>query len=178
MELMTVVAIIAILSMIAMPSYQGYKARARQKEGLGMLNTYYMAAAAARAEWGIFPGNFKATGYRPRGVVNYRLRADDNPNNIDIIQDDPQCFRTQATCDCAGAPTPCPDFKTWQEAPAGSQGKIGIAGVLPSPCGDSDTTDDTLRAQVAGWISSYAKVADKYMIDEKKILTMCQDGTK
>ena len=49
MELMTVVAIIAILSMIAMPSYQGYKARARQKEGLGMLNTYYMAAAAARA---------------------------------------------------------------------------------------------------------------------------------
>ncbi len=177
MELMTVVAIIAILSMIAIPSYQGYQAKARQKEGLNLLGDYYTAAASARLEFGIFPGNFKASGFQPTGRLNYyRLRADDNPNNIDIMVDDQQCFRTQAACDCGGA---CTNFKTWTEAPAGGPGAIGIAGVQPNPgCGLSTTTDNTLKAQVAGWISTTAQRSDKYQIDEMKRITMCQDGLK
>ena len=178
MELMTVAAIIAILSLIAIPSYQTFQARARQKEGHSLLNQYYLKAASTRAEFGHFPGNFKATGFHPVGIVNYRVRANNNPNPIDILQDDPACTGTQEDCNCITAVTPCPNYKTWTEAPLGAQGLIGVASVAGNPCGNPDTTDTTLKAQAAAWISARALLADIYQIDEMKRLTMCQDGVK
>ncbi|MCC6137669.1 MAG: pilin, partial [Bdellovibrionaceae bacterium] len=56
-ELMVVVAIIAILASFAIPQYQSFQSKARQKEGLTMLNSFYVAAKATEAEQGIFPGN-------------------------------------------------------------------------------------------------------------------------
>ena len=190
MELMVVVAILSILMSIAVPKYQTFQARARQKEGFNLLNSYYSAAVATRTEFGRFEGNFVLTGFQPTGEIGYRLRCDDNAAAPAIVNgktmgvvlpggiDDDICFRTQAVCDCGGG---CTGFKTWVEKPAGGVGVIGIAGVVGGaacPGGDPVTTDTTFRAQVAGWISIYAAAKDKYQITETKTISMCGDGLK
>ena len=190
MELMVTVAIIAILMSIAVPKYQNFQARARQKEGFRLLNSYYSAAVATRTEFGRFEGNFVLTGFQPSGELGYRLRCDDNAAAPAVVNgvtmgvvlpggiDDNVCFRTQAACDCGGA---CPEFKTWVEKPAGGAGVIGIAGVVGGVVcagGNPATTDTTFDAQVAGWISIYSARKDMYNINETKTITMCSDGLK
>ena len=77
-EMMVVVAIMAILATVAVPAYQTFQAKARQKEGFNMLSTFYSSAHATKAEFGFFPGNLVGTGFQPVGILGYRLRSDDN----------------------------------------------------------------------------------------------------
>ncbi len=182
-ELMITVAIIAVISLIAFPSYKSFRARARQKQGFALLNGYYAAAISARTEFGQFPGNMVGTGFAPTGELNYRFRADDNPNAIPgetAYNTDSACWRTLADCDCGGN---CPNFKTWKEMPTGGPGVLGIAGVFPAVCGTinlapGSTTDSTFVAGVAGWISASAATRDRYGMDETKTIEMCDDGLK
>lgn len=115
-ELMVVVAIIAILASFAIPQYQSFQAKARQKEGLTLLGSYFTAAQATFAEIGIYPGNFVSTGFAPTGQVHYRITAADNatPNPVGIPED-AACIDTTQTCNCGGA---CTVFRTWAEVPA------------------------------------------------------------
>lgn len=114
-ELMVVVAIIAILASFAIPQYQLFQAKARQKEGLTLLGSYFTAAQATFAEIGKFPGNFVSSGFAPTGTLHYRLRTADNtgagmPVGVPI---DAGCVDTNQACNCGGA---CGVFKTWTEA--------------------------------------------------------------
>lgn len=190
-EMMVVVAIIGILMMIVVPKYESFQARARQKEGFNLLNSYYSAAMATRTEFGRFEGNFVLTGFQPEGTLSYRLRCNDNPVapindpitgklvgvRLPGAIDDVSCIYTGSVCNCGGA---CPGFKTWQEKPVGAMGTLGISGVpgAPNACGASGATNTTFDAQVAGWISTKAAAPDKYQINETKTITLCSDGLK
>ncbi len=95
-ELMVVVAIIAILSTIAIPAYQGFQVKARQKEATSSLSGYFIAAQAAKVEHGGYAGNFVAIGFNPAGELKYRITALDNSTKVQIgtDQNEQGCFVT------------------------------------------------------------------------------------
>ncbi len=174
-ELMVVVAIIAILSTIAIPSYQVFQAKARQKEGFALLGGYFQAAQAARTEYNFFPGNFVATGFAPVGTLNYHLAAADSGTPLPFGQNqDAACLDTQnaTVCDCGGA---CANFKEWIAAPDGAVGTIGPA--MP-PTAAPAVAPNTFLVAAAAFISTKAALADEYTMNEQKALLMLQDGTK
>ncbi|MCJ8276576.1 MAG: prepilin-type N-terminal cleavage/methylation domain-containing protein [Bdellovibrionales bacterium] len=175
-ELMVVVAIIAILSMIAVPSYQGFQAKARQKEGLGLLNNYYTAAHATMAEISFFPGNFVATGFAPTGQLTYRVRAQNLGTRVPPFgSDDSGCDSTNDACTCAGNRVngqACPNFPTWQErtqSAGGSIGPIGGAGCAPAIADATFTTCASAVIRVQGR-------RDGWSINQLKVLTNTSDG--
>lgn len=174
-ELMVVVAIMAILATVAIPSYQGFQAKARQKEGFGLLNTYYSAAHNARAEFGWFPGNFVQTGFQPVGEIGYRLQADDG-QDVNIAINDNACTSTAAACDCAGQ---CSNFRIWTEAPLGTPGASRGVSPATGACGTLSTptvTNTTFVVQVGAVISTRSGQPDRYGMDHMKTLVMCSDG--
>ncbi len=186
MELMVTVAIIAALSVIAVPAYRGFKAKAIQKEGFNLLNGYYTAATAIRAEYGLFPGNLVATSFAPVGLLSYRLRSNDNPNNLpgaNAFNNDDNCWNTDQTaqtCDCGGN---CPNFRTWEEpVPAGAVGvRLGVGCVACAPLcamGGMAISNDTFVVGIAGVISTTSVNTDRYFMNEKKEIEMCSDGLK
>ncbi len=179
-ELMVTVAIIGILSIVAVPSYKTFQAKARQKEGFSLMNGYYAAAIATRTEFGLFPGNFVATGFAPVGEVNYRLRSNDGNNTpgTTAFNNDDGCLNTLQPCNCGGN---CPNFKTWSEMPVGAAGSLGVGCVDCSACGAMGnvmTNDNAFVAGVSGWISTSATNFDRYFFNEQKTIQMCDDGLK
>jgi prepilin-type N-terminal cleavage/methylation domain-containing protein len=172
-ELMVVVAIIGILAMIAIPSYQGFVAKARQKEGINLLNSFFTAAHSTRAEFGHFPGNLVQTGFQPVGVLNYRFRSEDG-RDINIPINDNDCYRTFQPCNCGGA---CPQFKTWQEMPPGDMNRLGAGSVEGPGCSWSlSTQDNSFVIGVAGWIQIGATSVDRIFMNERGEVQICADG--
>ncbi len=176
-ELMVVVGIIAVLSTIAIPSYKTFQAKARQKEGFNLLSTFYSAAQATKAEFGIYPGNFVQTGFQPVGTLGYRLRSNDG-TDIPIPVNESGCITTQRVCTCAGA---CPNFKTWTDDNSGAVGTtIGPTAVVNAcaPLAGTGTTDTTFSVRVSGVISLQSPRRDIYGMDQTKQIAMCSDGLK
>ncbi len=177
-EMMITVAIIGIIMMIAVPSFEGFQARARQKEGFAHLDAFFVAAHTTRAEFGVFPGNLIQTGFQPAGELNYRLRSNDG-TNIGLPINDDACFDTAADkiCDCGGA---CPRYKTWEEKFSGGS-QIGTSCVGCFPCavlGTLVTNDSSFVVGVSGVISLRAGVSDVYYMNELKTIENCQDGLR
>lgn len=178
-ELMVTIAIMAILSVIAIPSYKSFQARARQKEGLNLMTTYYTAAHATFAEFDLFPGNFVATAFAPVGALNYRIQAADGTDIPGALNDN-ACISSQNTlnCNCGGA---CPTFKTWSEAPLGvigsSYGPQTVIAACP-PLANLGVTDTTFSIRVAAVINTSAATLDRWGIDHNKQIVQCSDGSK
>ncbi len=181
LELMVVVALMAIITVIAIPSYNGFQARARQKEGFKLLTTYYTAAQSALAEYGVYPGNFVQTGFKPVGTLGYRLQAANGaPPPGGTLIDDPLCLGTQDVCNCAGI---CADFKIWQEAPLGvvggqrgPQAVIAACPPLAVLSVNSVPGNFNFSVRVAGVVNLNASLVDVYGIDQTKNMVMCQNG--
>jgi type IV pilus assembly protein PilA len=175
-ELMVVVAIIAILSTIAIPSYQTFQAKARQKEGFALLGAYYSAANATRAEYGSFPGNFVATGFSPSGMLGYRVTAANNMAFVfpyaGNISNDAACINTAAACTCGGM---CASFMQWTENPAGAVGAT-LGPWATTMAGMA--TAQAFQAFAGGVIDVRATIQDEWRIDEQKLLFSVTDGTK
>ncbi len=180
-ELMVVVAIIAILSTIAIPSYQIFQAKARQKEGFALLGGYFQAAQAARTEYNFFPGNFVGTGFAPVGSLGYRVVTADNGTPLPFGQVQEAACITTANGVCT-----TPNFAEWLEC--GDAGTTCQAGVLAAPdntigpiapaaAGVAAGTN-AFQTNAAGVISTKAAAIDEYFINETKSLTMVTDGTK
>lgn len=74
-ELMVVVAIIGILASFAIPQYQSFQARARQKEGQSLLSSYYTGIKASEADVGGLYSNFATAGFNPTGQIHYRITS-------------------------------------------------------------------------------------------------------
>lgn len=72
-ELMVVVAIIGILASFAIPQYQSFQAKARQKEGVSLLSSYYTGIKATEADVGVLYSNFVTNGFNPTGQLHYRV---------------------------------------------------------------------------------------------------------
>ena len=66
-ELMIVVAIIGILSAIAIPNFQKYQSKARQKEAQIQLSSIYTAEQSFRGEQNSFTGCLRQAGFVPEG---------------------------------------------------------------------------------------------------------------
>lgn len=66
-ELMIVVAIIGILAAIAIPNFQKYQAKARQKEAQLQLSAIYTAELSNKGERSTFTGCLDNAGFRPEG---------------------------------------------------------------------------------------------------------------
>ena len=183
MELIVTIAIIAILAVIGVPAYKTFQAKARQKEGFLLLNTFYTAAQATRGEFNIYPGNFVATAFAPAGLLGYSLRSDDNANNLPgatAFTNDDTCIHTSDVCDCGGN---CPNYKTWNERPTGVIGSsVGPSWTVSSGgCATlawTGTADNNFVVGVAGVISTTATAPDRYYMNELKQIEMCSDGLK
>lgn len=66
-ELMIVVAIIGILAAIAIPNFQKYQAKARQKEAQLQLSAVYTAELSVKGEHSTFTSCLSQAGFRPEG---------------------------------------------------------------------------------------------------------------
>ncbi len=173
-ELMVVVAIIAILSTIAIPSYQTFQAKARQKEGFSLMGGYFQAAQASRAEYTFFPGEFVGTGFAPNGTVNYEVVAMDfGANSLPYMQvEDDACVNLSAAmCDCGGA---CATFKEWVIGTMGAVGMIGWATPATAPT----IMSDSFLIASAAFVSTKAAMQDEYTMDHQKTISMVTDGLK
>lgn len=74
-ELMIVVAIIGILAAIAIPNFQKYQAKARQKEAQLQLSSIYTAELSFRGEQNSFTGCLKEAGFVPEGTTTTNAGA-------------------------------------------------------------------------------------------------------
>ena len=62
-ELMMMMALVGILSIIAVPTFHGYKGRARQTEAKVGLSSIYVAERAFNVEYNSYVANLKAIGF-------------------------------------------------------------------------------------------------------------------
>lgn len=176
-ELVVVLGIIAILSAIAIPKYKGYVAKGRRAQSFVLLQDYFTTATAARAEFGVFPGNFVQTGFQPKGDLFYRFRADPGLTPINTPKRDDACFATWSTCNCGGA---CPNFKTWVDTIGAIGTQLGTFTVQVA-CGTLAAfhmADATFSVRTGGIIHLGATVPDRWGIDHNKDIQMCSDGIK
>ena len=170
-ELMVVVAIIGLLASFAIPQYSSFQAKARQKEGQSLLNSYFTASKATEADAGFAFGNFPAIGFAPTGQVHYRVTAGDALQNPVSGSNDNTCTVTSAVCTCTGA---CATFKTWAEAAAG--GTFGPA--APTACaGVTNSATGAFTACVSATIRSNAGAdVDTWSVNQLKVIANTNDG--
>lgn len=180
-EMITVMAILAVIFVVGVPSYNSFRAKAIQKEGFDLLNSFHTMAQSTRTEYDIFPGNLVATGFRPVGKLVYRLQSNDNANDIVGLApsfNDNTCQNTSDTCNCGGN---CLGFKIW--IPEG-QGIIGSTvgwhdvALGGCPMGALDTDDDDYIVGIAAVINTRSANPDRYYMDSRKVIEMCSDGLK
>ncbi len=165
-ELMVVVAIIAILASFAIPQYQSFQAKARQKEGLTLLNSYYVAAKATEAEMGFFPGNFEATGFNPAGQIHYRVLAADGALPVTSGPDNASCVNTgNSTCTA--------NFADWVEVTAGTFSTNAAVNCTAAIDANAGTFTTCASAKIR---SDGASDADTWSINQVKALTNTNDG--
>lgn len=176
LELMVVVGIIATISLIAVPQYRIYKARSLRVEGWNLMNTYYANSISAKAEYGVFPGNFVQVDFRPVGALGYRVTVADGPN-ANIAINDNACVITTRPCACGGG---CGTFKTWVDTGLGTQGNP-LLGPMPSPgavvCGTVapvSTSATAFSFRASGQIGGGE--ADVLGMNHLKEQEVCQDG--
>jgi prepilin-type N-terminal cleavage/methylation domain-containing protein len=164
-ELMVVVAIIAILASFAVPQYESFQAKARQKEALQLMNAFYAASKAVEGEYGWFPGNFEATGYNPSGQLHYRTLVVDGTNPPSGPNND-SCINTGNSTCTAG-------FADWTEVTTGSF----AAGAASSCTAATNSTNGTYNACFSASIRNNAGTdQDTWRLNEAKAMTNTNDG--
>lgn len=172
-ELMVVVAIIAILASFAIPQYQSFQAKARQKEGVTLLGGFYTAAQATQAEINFYPGNFRAMGFNPAGQLHYRITSVNNatavPTGHPTEADCVSTFNGVTVCGANDAPMGGTWTVAWREV---------LAGVAraddPALCAAA-VSDTTFTACASGFIQTDSLV-DTWRINELKLLENTQSG--
>jgi len=164
-ELMVVVAIIAILASFAVPQYESFQAKARQKEALTLMNAFYAAAKAVEGEYGWFPGNFEATGFNPAGQLHYRVLVVDGQ--------DPPSGPNNDTCINTGNSACTASFADWTEVTTGS-----FAAAAANTCTvATNSTNGTFNACFSANIRNNAGTdTDTWLLNEKKAMTQTNDG--
>lgn len=162
-ELMVVVAIIGILASFAIPQYQSFQSRARQKEGAALLSSYFTAAQASLVELGFYPGNFVSTGFAPAGVVHYRVVVADNSGSV------PSGTPLDANCITTAVAATCTGYKTWTEEITNASFKASAPVTVVATAAASFTA-------ATGAIIKPAGTIDEWKITELKAFTNVSRG--
>lgn len=167
-ELMVVVAIIAILASFAIPQYQSFQSKARQKEGLTLLNSFYVAAKATEAEQGIFPGNLVGTGFNPAGQLHYRVSAA-NGGYTAL----PPGWTGPFNATCINTINNCNNYGDWSEVTGGSF----AAGAVNNCTAAANSNNGTFVTCVSAAIKSNAGAdRDTWSVNQAKVIANTNDG--
>lgn len=166
-ELMVVVAIIGILASFAIPQYQSFQGRARQKEGQSLLGSFYTSAKAAEMDSGTVTLNFVYTGFAPTGQVHYRVRTlTGQAANAGVVTN-VNCLGTNSTlANC----TPMPAL-SWTEVTTGAW-RVGAACAPAFAAGPPITW----TACANSLLSSNAIVTDLWTINQAKVIANPTNG--
>ena len=178
MEMMVVIGIVGILAFLGVPMFQGYQAKARQKEGFALMTGYYAAAQQTFANFDRYPGNFVSTAFNPHGQLMYRLVAA-NGNPIGVQDEDPDCVSTEDACTCGGGG--CIEYiRAWEEIDPATNGGIGPETVADfcGALGPFAVTETTFSIRIAARINNRSANVDRYGINENKLIEACSDGLK
>ena len=164
-ELMVVVAIIGVLASFAIPQYQTFQAKARQKEAATLLGAYFTAAQASLVELGAYPGNFVSMGFAPAGAVHYRITSKDNSTGLPTgAVEEAACIDTAATC-VATITT----FKSWTEDTTTAAFKV-IA-----PSGTAAIADTTFTVYASAVIKPGGTI-DEWNLNQAKTFSNSKSG--
>lgn len=169
-ELMVVVAIIAILASFAIPQYQNFQAKARQKEGVMQLSAYYTAAAATFVEAGVYYGQFPVTGFQPAGQLHYRVTAGAGTAVAPAGLQWPACLDTSAATATAANCGTAQFVGTWTEVVAGAFRAAPVVTCAPR------TTNAAFTACASARISTNNTLADEWSITQRKLITNVMSG--
>ena len=170
-----VVAIIAILATIAVPAYQNFQVKARQKEAHALLSGYFIAAQAAKVEHGGYAGNFTAIGFSPAGELKYRVTVTDNSTNVQL-----GTSPTTNTCLNTAVATVCPN-RTWTELVGNSANKQ-IGAISESDAGINTAVRANVKSQsfivtASGFINPRSsKGGDAWATNHQKVMSNVVDG--
>jgi type IV pilus assembly protein PilA len=174
-ELMVVVAIIGILAAVAVPSISKYTAKSRQAEAKAQLGGLFTSAKAFQSEYGIYNGHFAVIGFGPEGDMKYEVgfssSSDDTalqnagyalaPTTVDVILASVWCG-VNAGAGTAGVNERC-QIRT-----------MGGGAAQPIGAAASDTT--TFLGAAVGIIRDGAPTADRWTINQNKVLEQTADG--
>jgi len=162
-ELMVVVGIIAILASFAVPQYESFQSKARQKEAHAILNNFYTATKSVEAEFAVFPGNFVANGFNPSGQLHYRIVAVDGT--------DPPRGPNNDTC--VSTVNNCGGYGDWSEVTQGAfaaNAANGCTAAINSTAGTFTTCASANIRNNAG------ADTDTWSINQAKLFTHSNDG--
>lgn len=187
-ELMIVVAIIGILAAIAIPNFQKYQAKARQKESHLALSGIYTAETSNQGEFATYTGCLANAGYQPDGVIT----GPGGRRNYAAGVANALCTGptwggpAAATCSMGGAAVGCgtAGFNTNINAFANQYGATAQAGTAAGAGGAQAAlatgfglTATTFTAGAAGSIArTTAAVYDTWSIDQNKTIVNTISG--
>lgn len=170
-ELMVVVAIIAVLASFAIPQYQSFQAKARQKEGLTLLNSFYVAAKATEAEQGIIPGNLVGTGFNPSGRLHYRVSAAAGGQSLAQVQANGWTGPYNATC--INTINNCGGYGDWNEITGGSFSAQAVNNCTPAANSNNGTFMTCVSAAIKG---NAGTDVDTWSVNQLKVILNNNDG--
>jgi type IV pilus assembly protein PilA len=157
-ELMVVVAILGILATIAIPNFQRFQARARQKAGQALLSGYYQAMKATHAEYTYYYGDFVSIGYKPEGEVAYRLTGANDGSAPAAVG-----MTTEAGCIATNVACTTPGYTGWTEG-------LSVVATTAGPA----TTRNAFVAHAAADLNGAA--IDEWSIDQNKAFAVITNG--
>jgi type IV pilus assembly protein PilA len=180
-ELMVVVAIIGILAAVAVPSISKYTAKSRQAEAKTQLSGLFTSTKAFHSEYGIYSGHFAVIGFGPEGDMKYNVgfsavTADAalTAAGYSLAAATVDVANTSAWCGIGRNPNPAvpngtgPNEKCDYMPTGGNANAQVVAAAVQ--------TNIAFTAAAIGIIRDGAPVADRWTIDENKVIRQTADG--
>jgi type IV pilus assembly protein PilA len=177
-ELMIVVAIIGILAAIAIPNFQKYQAKARQKEATIQLAAAYTAEASQFGEQSSYSLCLKSIGYAPDAQGRYYTVGFQTANTGACgPTGGSSCLFTQWDTAGVGLGTACADGTEGDTTFAANKAvNATYAGAIPAkPTNGTVGTKDTFTFGATGNVIN-ANVKDEWTVDQNKALVNLVTG--
>ncbi len=173
-ELMVVVAIIGILAAVAVPSITKYTAKSRQAEAKSSLSGIFTSAKAFQSEYGVYNGHFAVIGFGPEGDMKYNVGFSATTADAVILAAGYSLAAT--TSDIILSSVWCGVNAAAGTGPNERCQLRTMGGGAAQPIGAAALTAVDFDAAAVGIVRDGAPAADRWTIDENKVITQTADG--